>query len=172
MSTASWELRGQQFRGRRRVVRGRSPVRVARRRRSWTPAVSGSRPCPSPASPPREPPRRRGDGTSCPRLTAAFSLAQPRSGTACSSSHGVSPPSFDEEWRLLSAVAGRSDEERAKCDSTLLLPTFLEAAAVREGGEGGFSMMREGVQRAGRSPGNREAKRAGRTRGSGRSCTR
>ena len=48
--------------------------------------------CPSPASPPREPPRRQGDGTSCPRLTAAFSLAQPRSGTACSSSHGVSPP--------------------------------------------------------------------------------
>ena len=34
-------------------------------------------------------------------------------------------------------MAGRSDEERAKCDSTLLLPTFSEAAAVREGGEGG-----------------------------------
>jgi len=31
-------------------------------------------------------------------------------------------------------VASRSDEERAGCDSTPLLPTFGEAAGEREGG--------------------------------------
>ena len=90
--------------------------------------------------------------TSPPSLGGGLHVVSASDGVGQLPRTAASPAALvDEEWWLLSAGASRSDEERAGCDSTPLLPTFSEA--VGEGG-GAQPARCERAQRAGRSCGS------------------
>ena len=100
------------------------------------------------------------------RTGAARRLRVRRSGTT-SSNRGVSGGA----GRRGVVAAERGREERAGCDSTPLLPTFSEAVGEREvqHGASGLNEQDAAVEAQSELVGGQS--RAGRTRGSSRSCT-